>query len=159
VCEGLPDALIAAQAGFVAAGVLGTQAVDGAVAERIAQTARTWFLSGPPPSVAVVVDADVPGRAAGGRLVYLLHGRNVPASVVEPPDGLDLTEWARANPSWTLAVVGGRTHDVVRDELWAALRSGPDRAALVRRLEAELDRVSAVNRRARHRNDRGGIEL
>jgi DNA primase len=98
VCEGIPDSLIAAQAGFRAVGLLGTNALDDTVAARIANLADTNDLD-----VTVVVDVDDAGtgRSLGGLLADRLetdHG--VPVRIVEPPQGHDLNTWALSDPGW-----------------------------------------------------------
>lgn len=157
VCEGIPDALVAAQAGFASLAVMGTATIDDTVARQVTDAARGA-------KVSVIVDADAPGRAAGARLVELLEQRHVAAVIVEPPDGLDLNAWAQTDQRWPVAVTGERSFGVVRDELWAALRSdGPGRTAggspVVEQLESELDRVSSLRRPPRRSTDCGGLEL
>ncbi len=98
VCEGIPDSLIAAQAGFRAVGLLGTNALDDSVAARIANLADNNDLD-----VTVVVDVDDAGtgRSLGGLLADRLgaeHG--VPVRIVEPPEGHDLNTWALSDPGW-----------------------------------------------------------
>lgn len=98
VCEGIPDSLIAAQAGFRAIGLLGTNALDDSVAARIANLADNNDLD-----VTVVVDVDDAGtgRSLGGLLADRLgteHG--VPVRIVEPPEGHDLNTWALSDPGW-----------------------------------------------------------
>lgn len=101
VCEGIPDALTAAQAGYRAVGILGSQAPDQRVAAQLAAHAER---SGD--RIVAVVDADPAGRAAGDRLGNLLgeHGHDL--TVVEPPDGLDLNTWAGTHDGWTASLQG-----------------------------------------------------
>lgn len=98
VCEGIPDSLVAAQAGFRAVGLLGTNALDDSVAARIANLADSNDLD-----VTVVVDVDDAGtgRSLGLRLADRLdteHG--VPVCIVEPPTGHDLNTWALGDARW-----------------------------------------------------------
>ena len=96
VCEGIPDALTAAQAGFIAAAVLGSQAPDQSVAARLVTYAERHELA-----IVAVIDCDPAGRAWGRRLGNLLadHGRGL--TVVEPPaEALDLNSWALGDPRW-----------------------------------------------------------
>lgn len=100
VCEGIPDALTAANAGFHAVGVLGSQAPDHVVATRIAAHSRQLDLA-----VIAVIDNDPAGHAWGDRLHDLLDDQSLELTVVEPPaDGLDLNTWARADPHWLNAL-------------------------------------------------------
>ena len=98
VCEGIPDSLIAAQAGFRAVGLLGTNALDDSVAARIANLADNNDLD-----ITVIVDVDDSGigRSLGARLADRLdsdHG--VVAHLVEPPEGHDLNTWALSDSRW-----------------------------------------------------------
>jgi DNA primase len=104
VCEGLPDALTAAQAGYRSVGLLGAQAPDETVAARVANYAELHRLQ-----VVVMCDANEPGRAAGDRLGELLAAEHVDATLVEPPADLagpaghavvDLNAWAQLDPDW-----------------------------------------------------------
>jgi hypothetical protein len=103
VCEGMPDALTAAQGGYRAVGLLGAQAPDHSVAARIANYALQHQLE-----VVIVCDADDAGRAAGEHLAELLLAEDagVPA-VTEPPDTAadgqpitDLNDWALTESDW-----------------------------------------------------------
>ena len=99
VCEGTADALVAAQAGFRAVGVLGAAYPDERVADGIAAAPH------PAPGLAdtrvvVCFDDDPAGRAGGARLAELLRGREIPAVSVTPPNGLDVTSWATIDPAW-----------------------------------------------------------
>jgi DNA primase len=102
VCEGIPDALTAAQAGYTAVGVLGSQAPDRTVAARLAHHADHHHQR-----IVAVVDADPAGRRWGERLSQILRGDGLDLTVIEPPDGLDLNSWARHDPSWTVQIVPG----------------------------------------------------
>lgn len=105
VCEGMPDALTAAQAGYRSIGLLGAQAPDESVAARIASYADHHQLD-----VVLMTDANEPGRAAGDRLVELLRAERIDPCIVEPPAGLvaadgtpvvDLNAWAQLDPGWS----------------------------------------------------------
>lgn len=97
VCEGIPDALTAAGAGFRATAVLGSQAPDHFVANRLAGFAARHGLE-----LVAVVDHDPAGRAWGDRLGELLaeRGRNHLVVVQPPSDGHDLNAWAAVDRGW-----------------------------------------------------------
>jgi len=96
VCEGIPDALTAAQVGFRSAAVLGAQYPDESVANRLATIAEQHDLT-----ITAVIDADDAGRSWGDRLGELIANSGVDLNIVEPPgDGLDLNEWAKRDPGW-----------------------------------------------------------
>lgn len=99
VTEGIPDALIAAQAGFHAAGVLGSQAPDPSVATRIATRATNDNLT-----VVAIADADPAGRQWADRLTTLLHDLGHDPLTLEPPVGTDLNDWSLADQTWPHAV-------------------------------------------------------
>ena len=96
VCEGIPDALTAAQHGITAVAVLGAQTPDARMAESLARHSREHGND-----IVAVIDADDAGRQWGQRLTTLLADRNIVLQVVEPPDGLDLNTWALTDPIWT----------------------------------------------------------
>lgn len=97
VCEGIPDALTAAQTGYTAVGVLGSQAPDHSVAARLATHAERHHLA-----VVAVIDNDPAGRRWGQHLGDLLADHHHDLTLVEPPgEGLDLNAWARRDPGWT----------------------------------------------------------
>ena len=100
VCEGIPDALTAAAAGFAAVGILGSQAPDDRVAARLARHANDHRQQ-----LIAVIDADPAGRRWGEHLGVLLHARGVTLAVIEPPDGLDLNGWGLSDPSWTASTI------------------------------------------------------
>ena len=95
VCEGIPDALTAAQGGWTAVGVLGSNAPDERVAAKLAARADSHHLA-----LVAVIDADPAGRAWGRHLDDLLG--DLTLTIVEPPEGLDLNSWARQDPGWDL---------------------------------------------------------
>lgn len=101
VCEGIPDALTAAGAGFQAVAVLGSQAPDQSVANRLAGFAR---LQGA--ELIAIVDNDPAGLAWGERLDMLLAGMESALRIVEPPQlGMDLNTWSAASPVWASSIV------------------------------------------------------
>ncbi|HWL41782.1 MAG TPA: toprim domain-containing protein [Ilumatobacter sp.] len=95
VCEGPPDALIAAQAGYRSVGILGNQAPDERMAAHLANHAQHHGLE-----LVAVIDADTAGDQGRERLAALLttHGQSL--RVVEPPRGLDLNKWAQRDARW-----------------------------------------------------------
>jgi DNA primase len=95
VCEGMPDALTAAQAGFTAVGLLGAQTPDDSVAARLANHAANTDTR-----LVLVCDPDPAGRRVAETLVPLLEGCGHTAHVVTPPDGFDLNDWASHHPAW-----------------------------------------------------------
>lgn len=95
VCEGLPDALTAAQAGFPAVALLGAHTPDESVAARIASHAANRDLG-----VTLICDPDPAGRRVGEVLAPLLSRAGVEAAVVTPPGGVDLNAWAMRDPGW-----------------------------------------------------------
>ena len=95
VCEGLPDALTATQAGFHAVALLGAQAPDEAVAARIANHARTRGLD-----VVLACDPDEAGQRAAQLLERLLNREGLQADRLLPPADLDLNAWALTDPDW-----------------------------------------------------------
>jgi DNA primase len=106
VCEGLPDALIAAQAGYRAVALLGANTPDAAVAARLANHAANHGLG-----IAIVCDPDHAGWHVAATLTDLLANHDTGSTVIRPPDGLDLNAWALADPSWSAALndqIGGR---------------------------------------------------
>lgn len=99
VCEGAGDALVAAQAGFNAVGVLGAGYPD----RRIATTIAAAIHDDPAlEQVIVCFDADAAGQAGTAQLVSLLATTTV--VTVTPPAGCDLTDWAAADPDWHTAL-------------------------------------------------------
>lgn len=106
VCEGLPDALVAAQAGWRAAAVLGAGLPDGRVASSLVSAFPTERL-------VVAFDADGRGRDGAARLLDALGaagaGHRAAALAVPGPCG-DLNGW--------LVMSGG----AFGDELGAAAR-------------------------------------
>ncbi|MBI5738867.1 MAG: toprim domain-containing protein [Mycolicibacterium neoaurum] len=96
VCEGIPDALTAAQAGYTAVGILGSQAPDHSVAARLATHAESHDLA-----IVAIIDNDAAGRAWGQRLGDLLAEHDHHLAIIEPPEaGLDLNAWALTDADW-----------------------------------------------------------
>ncbi len=96
VCEGIPDALTAAQYGFQSAAVLGSQYPDHSVATRLAAYGERE-----PMAIVAVIDADDAGRNFGQRLGELIAESGIDLRIVEPPTaGHDLNDWARESPDW-----------------------------------------------------------
>jgi DNA primase len=95
VCEGLPDALTAAQAGFPAIALLGAHTPDESVAARIAAHAANREVG-----VTLMCDPDPAGRRVAEVLVPLLTSAGIEPAVVTPPGGLDLNAWAMRDAGW-----------------------------------------------------------
>ncbi|MEP7112201.1 MAG: toprim domain-containing protein [Ilumatobacteraceae bacterium] len=101
-CEGVGDALIAAQAGFRSVAVLGADYPDARVVDAIVLAVKgSSALAGA--TVVVCFDGDEAGRRGGARLVELLTERAVATAVVAVADGLDLTGWAGQDHGWVSA--------------------------------------------------------
>jgi hypothetical protein len=113
ICEGLPDALIAAQAGYRSVALLGSHAPDDRVALRLAMWARRDR-----GELVAIIDNDDAGRLSGRRLGTRLleHGHRL--TVLEPPvPGDDLNTWAQDGPSWTAAIDALQPSEhIARDE-------------------------------------------
>ena len=99
VCEGIPDALTASQAGFRTVALLGAQTPDPTVATRIATYATHSGLD-----IALVVDPDPAGLHVASVLSGLLEGHGFDLTVINPPDGMDLNDWANSQPDWAADV-------------------------------------------------------
>ncbi len=96
ICEGIPDALTAAQAGLDAVAVLGAQAPDRVVAMRLATHAEETGHT-----LIAIPDNDPAGHTWADRLTDLLADHGHDLQVVEPPgQGLDLNGWAQIEPAW-----------------------------------------------------------
>lgn len=96
VVEGIPDALVAAQAGIRSVGLLGSSTPDPRVAANITAVARAEQRT-----VTIIPDRDDAGRYASRALGELLAELDVVADVLEPHTGVDLTDWAKADPAWS----------------------------------------------------------
>lgn len=96
VCEGVPDALTAAQAGYAAVAILGHQAPDEHAAARIASHATEHHQS-----ITAIIDADDAGHIWGRHLADMLAAHGHDLTLLEPPSpGLDLNAWARQDHGW-----------------------------------------------------------
>ena len=96
VCEGIPDALTAAQAGWRSVAVLGAGQPD----ERVARAIADRF---PSETIVLAFDADDRGRAGAAHLRELLEARGAGERV----GGLTVPEAAGDLNAWAIAV-GGR---------------------------------------------------
>lgn len=100
VCEGVPDAWTAAQAGHAAVAVLGNQTPDASVARRIATVA-----SAENREIVAVIDNDEGGRTWRDNLTRLLADEGQSLTVITPPElGLDLNAWSLQDPGWAAAL-------------------------------------------------------
>lgn len=96
ICEGIPDALTAAQEGFRSTAILGSQAPDHSLATRLASFAERHQLS-----LLGVIDNDSAGLVWGERLAGLLRDAGQDLQVAVPPNaGTDLNSWASHDPEW-----------------------------------------------------------
>ncbi|MEK7423970.1 MAG: toprim domain-containing protein [Actinomycetota bacterium] len=95
VCEGLPDALTAAQAGFAAVALLGAHTPDEGVAARIAAHATNCHLG-----ITLVCDPDDAGQRVAAVLAPMLQRMGADPTVVSPPCAVDLNAWAMRDPDW-----------------------------------------------------------
>lgn len=126
VCEGIPDALTAAQAGFHSVAILGAQAPDASVAARLATKATRDSLE-----LVVVVDHDDAGRRWGQRLGELLADHDLAPHVVQPAvEGHDLNDWARLNPGWA--------EQIISISAIGAEHAGPDPTRIVEPMSIDL---------------------
>lgn len=100
VCEGMPDALIAAQDGFHAVGLLGAQTPDDSVAARLANHAGNLDAH-----IVLVCDPDPAGRRVADALAPLLERQGHSPTVITPPNRCDLNDWARADRGWADQIV------------------------------------------------------
>jgi DNA primase len=100
VCEGIPDAWSAAQAGSASVAILGNQAPDASVARRIAAVAADQGRD-----LVAVIDNDDGGRVWRDNLTGLLADEGHSLTVIEPPaPGLDLNAWSLRDPDWAAAI-------------------------------------------------------
>ncbi len=114
VTEGIPDALIATGAGMQSVGVLGSTAPSRHVAEQLKRSVAHRCDCGS--SIVICFDADQPGRSAAARLAGLLHECETEGvTIVEPPDGMDITDCAATGVDWTRKLVGGPAERRHRD--------------------------------------------
>lgn len=96
VCEGIPDAWTAAQAGYQSVGLLGFQAPDVSVALQLADHVKRHRQS-----IVAIIPATLAGRVWGAKLMDLLTRRRQHLTLIEPPAaGSDLNAWALRDPAW-----------------------------------------------------------
>ncbi len=101
VCEGIPDALTAAHAGFRSAAVLGSQMPDHTIAARLASFVERHDLA-----LTAIIDSDAAGRSWGQRLGGLIDSTGHRLRVIEPPsEGLDLNSWACSSLDWQREII------------------------------------------------------
>ena len=134
ICEGIPDALIAAQAGYRAVAILGAGLPDARLATQLA--ARH-----PEGHLLVAFDADHRGHAGSERLTELLTeagAGNRVATLAVPPTFGDLNGWAQA------------AGDSFREELGAAIRqTEPTRVPAVEALNHQQKETAVSPEHAR----------
>ena len=99
--EGIADALIAAQSGFRAVGVLGSSYPDRAVARQIEDELDAGT------SMIICFDSDTAGVAGAKRLAEACDRRH--SVLLQPPSGMDLTDWAQCTPDWFRPIQPERT--------------------------------------------------
>jgi hypothetical protein len=108
VCEGIPDAWTAAQAGHASVGILGNQAPDASVAHRIAGAATDQGRD-----IVAVIDNDDGGHLWRDNLTALLADEGQTLTIIEPPSpGLDLNGWSLRDPDWAAALPTGTIEPV-----------------------------------------------
>jgi hypothetical protein len=93
VCEGLPDALTAATAGFAAVAILGASYADARVVQQIVDQSNGR-------RVLLAFDNDHAGIAAAERVHDLLSRHEVTVDRLPLPDSTDLNDLARRDPAW-----------------------------------------------------------
>lgn len=96
VCEGMPDALTAAQARMPAVAILGNQAPDERVAGRIAAHAASHDQH-----IIAIVHNDDGSTIWRDRLTELLAPHDNDPMFVAPALGNDLNDWALRDPGWS----------------------------------------------------------
>lgn len=96
VTEGIPDALTAAQAGYTTAAILGSQNPDTTVASRLATRAERDNLH-----IVAITDTDPAGQLWGQHLGDLLAEHDHTPTLVQPPVGNDLNDWAQLDTAWS----------------------------------------------------------
>lgn len=108
VCEGVIDALTAADAGFDALALLGSSIADDRVADEVAKTSA---------AVVLALDADDAGDAGATRLARLLSDRGRAATRLRPDPGFtDLNQWrAGVGDDW-IRVLGQRVQRVLASD-------------------------------------------
>ncbi len=100
ICEGIPDGLTAAQAGFPSVGILGASIPNASIATRLATSIQD-LPSLRSRAVVVVFDNDRAGRGGANHFAKLLHETGVPAHTEFPPiPGTDLGASSQADRSF-----------------------------------------------------------
>lgn len=95
--EGIPDSLIAARAGMKSVALLGSTVS----AHQIAIEMNHALDDAEAPSrIAVCFDADDAGRTAAAQLIEHFDVQGINVVNVDPPDGMDITDWALADVNW-----------------------------------------------------------
>lgn len=146
VTEGIPDGLIAAQAGFSAVSIMGSQTPDSVSVARIADYAENGGLD-----VALVVERDTAGSQAVHTMFSQLQGFGVTPQVIDLPGELDLNDLALQTPGWP-------------DDLTAMLHGGIETDGPVNGLVADIATsaepasLGAVNDREPERYEGVGLE-
>jgi DNA primase len=108
VCEGIPDALTAAGAGYEAVAVLGSQAPDYAVADVVARHADRSRQA-----LIAVTDNDPAGEVFGFRLQALFAGLDRRIEIVTPPRAdMDLNEWSMLSEATGVSWIGHRASTI-----------------------------------------------
>lgn len=101
ICEGLPDALTAADGGFTAAAILGNQAPDRRIANQLARYAEDNDAR-----LVAVRDHDEGGIVWKDHLSTLLGELGTAVAFIEPPEpGMDLNAWAQVGNGWRDSVL------------------------------------------------------
>jgi DNA primase len=95
LCEGIPDALVAAQAQLRAVGLMGASIADPAATQELAEAAATSGYG-----VVICFDSDEAGRTGGDRIRRQLVEHGVTVATVCPPPGRDITMWAGGDKGW-----------------------------------------------------------
>ena len=124
VCEGLPDAYVAASAGFEAVAVLGAGYPDRRVADAVARRSGRG-------RVVLAFDNDDAGRRGTAAMERMLGERGIAPDVLAVPEGVnDLSDWAGADPHWATAVPGVRPRLARASAPWLAeapaMPAGPE---------------------------------
>ncbi len=124
ICEGVPDAIAAADAGYPAAALIGVAAArNPAVAATLASHLDHH-------GAIVALDADPAGRAAAAHLTATLtHGAAGPVGEIVTYHHSDLAAWRLATgPHWADTLAACVTNAAHRPDLATLERSGPGRA-------------------------------
>lgn len=109
ITEGVPDALVAARAGMRSIALLGSVTGHRHVADQLEHAVNEGHV---PVGVAVCFDADTAGRTGAARLTQYLTANGADVVNVEPPDGMDITDWAARDSLWTDHVLEAASLDI-----------------------------------------------